>query len=395
MSKSHKIKRYSKIYQKRNSKIKLLKIIACVVVALALLVGGWFWAKPHIMSFLENNSNPQTESMPTKDDSNDDGSAITNEEELLKAVVLSADVLQEANSIDTFIFQAKNDGYTAIMVEFKDNNGILYYQSALSQVKGTNIVSTSAVDAKELCSKIESAGLKPMAKIHAFKDIMSPNVSNDNTYRYNDTTTIWLDNSYNAGGKPWLNPFRQAAREYIIAIAEEIVDAGFKTIEIDSIQFPNVSNMSNAGLGDQNTNESKAAILKQFVQEMTTAIEAKEATVFIGVEAGAFLGYAERQYAMTEVDMGAKNYAVLLDLSTLPEDISVEGTAGTLSIQNIVSTMSAEDMAANTEEILKYIVNLRSSAEVLPVLYNQTQTSVKVQNEDGTQTDLQNYIIVQ
>ena len=45
-----------------------------------------------------------------------------------------------------------------------------------------------------------------------------------------NSTYTWFDRAASDGGKPWLNPYKESARNYNLTIVEDLAKAGFKRL---------------------------------------------------------------------------------------------------------------------------------------------------------------------
>lgn len=55
---------------------------------------------------------------------------------------------------------------------------------------------------------------------------------------YKGQAYLWLDNKASADGKPWLNPYADAAVQYIGDLIDELHTAGFEQVVLENVQFP-------------------------------------------------------------------------------------------------------------------------------------------------------------
>ena len=105
-----------------------------------------------------------------------------------------------------------------------------------------------------------------------FRSNIAPQIDRNMAVKYRDTDVLWLDNSAAQGGKAWLNPYSEEAKNYIIEIAVELIQMGFYQIILDSVQFPSGYSLELAGYG-QNASIERVDALKQFMREIESAVE--------------------------------------------------------------------------------------------------------------------------
>lgn len=133
---------------------------------------------------------------------------------------------------------AKVNGYYGISLELLAVGGSVKYQTANERAISSNAVSAGAIaDLKTAADIISGEGLVPYARVSALSDHI---VSWDKSicYLFENSTSTWLDNDIDSGGKPWMSVFSETAREYICSIVKEISDAGFSGIIAGELEFP-------------------------------------------------------------------------------------------------------------------------------------------------------------
>ena len=162
-----------------------------------------------------------------------------------------------------------------VVVDAKDATGTVLFSSENALAQKTGASADTAYSAKRVADAITSKGLVPAARIHAFRDSLAPMYERDMAVHYYDTEVYWYDNSPDSGGKPWLNPYSQAAQQYIISLAGELCSQGFKVILLDSVQFPSGVGLDKAGFGADAKNIAKDKVLAQFVNAVSAAVKAK------------------------------------------------------------------------------------------------------------------------
>ena len=77
-----------------------------------------------------------------------------------------------------------------------------------------------------------------MAKRAAFRDPAGARADHAMAIGYTGQAYLWLDNKASADGKPWLNPYADAAVQYIGDLIDELHTAGFEQMVLENVQFP-------------------------------------------------------------------------------------------------------------------------------------------------------------
>lgn len=365
-----KIKRYKSIYRSRYStKRKVLKIVGFTVIVAAVVFIGYSVAGP-FMDFINGRIEP---SLPSEDSSLDSSVSDTSSdassenetpitEEQLQAVILPIETARDSAALSTFLSSAKSEGANAVVLELKDTEGILWYHSSVPQAEEYGAVSDSAVEIAPIVETIKAAGLKPVAKLSAFMDKTAPNVSRNNGYLYEDTNSAWWDNAVDRGGKPWLNPYKQAACDYLLALQTELISEGFDTILWHKVEFPEVRALSSANMGSEAEGITQQQALNNFIEQCQTQAEEKGATVFISYPVSAAFGFNESWFGGDPSGLTAENVAPELDLSTF---------GGSLQIGDTTIDFNDTEQALN-QILSAYLAKAVNAGRIVPVITDES-----------------------
>ena len=289
--KGTKIKRYGSIYGRNSGSVV---IAAAMIIGLSLFaVAGWLLYTP-IHDFVMNigsdspkapassiaapvESQPAAPTAPVTSEA--PAPAATQSE--IKGIYIPAQALSDAQTLSATFENAVSAGFNTVLVDAKDAAGTVLYSSDNAIGKMAGVAAESTYDAKAAAEKIKSAGLTPAARLHAFRDPAAAIADRDLAVTYYDTAIYWFDNSPELGGKPWLNPYSDEARRYIVSLAQELCDSGFEMIMLDSVQFPTGFALDKAGYGANSGSMTRTQILSQFVDEMRDAVEDKGAELVL------------------------------------------------------------------------------------------------------------------
>ncbi len=366
-NKPRKIKRYNKIYRSRGStRTKVLKITGFVVVIAAVVFVGYSVAGP-FLDFI----NGRIEPTPPSDDSSsivsvdsssseDSSGGAQAEDETLQAVNLPVETAKNPSALSSFLSSAKSKGANAVVLELKDTTGTLWYRSSVAQAEEYGAVSENAVEIAQIVETIKEAGLKPVAKLSAFMDKTAPNAARNNGYLYENSNSAWWDNAVDNGGKPWLNPYKKAACDYLIALQNELVSKGFDTIIWHKVEFPEVRVFSSANMGSEAEGVTQQQALNNFIARCETEAEEKGATVFISYPVSAAFGLNESWFGGNPSGLKVKNVAPELDLATFGGNLTIEETAVDFSdTQKAVGQIMGAYLskAAGAERVLPVITD--------------------------------------
>lgn len=327
-----KIKRYGSIYKKRR-RFSPWKIALFVVLIAACFFVGFSIYDP-VIDFLQgggsSSSEPSSQPGPAPSSSNSSsGSPSSDSSEPIKsqgtvALYMPAETLTDSSKLDAFIKMAKEKNANAVLVELKDETGALYYQSAVEAAK--TAVSPNAVSLPEAVKKLSEGGLTPMGYLHAFKDATASRANVGMAVQYRTANGgLWLDNYANRGGKPWLNPNAEAAREYISALCSEVAGTGIKQIVLDSVQFPTGVGLNLANYGANSASLNKTEVLSGFLTNLEQKLQTVSAKVVLAVNYTDVLTGVTDPYGGSPLSIQAPGYAPYILPSTMPAKITVDG----------------------------------------------------------------------
>ncbi|MBQ5357036.1 MAG: hypothetical protein IIU57_02265, partial [Oscillospiraceae bacterium] len=229
--KRYKVKHYrSRIYNPIRGKI--IKGVLIGVIAAALFGIGWFSYEPLMQAINEKNKEIiQQDPVPEKPQ---EPAYVPEEVEFLEKETVAVCVPEEKlyNSIDFYSFlKSLDEEVTAVVIDMKTKDGTVTYSS--NQVSVAN-AGASHENAFLLDSRIKAAkdmGFDVITRIYAFEDSTAPYNATDMAIRYeSEDGILWLDDSVDNGGKPWLNPYSDTAQKYILDIVYDAIDS-----EVDAI----------------------------------------------------------------------------------------------------------------------------------------------------------------
>lgn len=135
-------------------------------------------------------------------------------------------------------------GGTALVVEMKDMNGRLAWQSQapLAATLGTSAADNSAAQAVQVLS--QTTDLYLVARIQCFRDpVLARNWVGPLMTRGGN---VWHDYQ----GLGWSSPASQQTVDYLSALCQELADMGFDEILLDSAGYPNSGEVNVLAVSD-------------------------------------------------------------------------------------------------------------------------------------------------
>ena len=260
-----KVKRYHRSFYSRSTRIRRGIGIAVLV---AVVLGAAWLAAPHVLDWATHtwytvvkNRDLEAESASRAAASSEaaassaaqaassaaasepeepelDGKAITGG----SWAEVDVNTLTDDAAIRAAAQQLKAQGAEYGLVTLKDANGVIYYASGAAAAAGS--VTAAPVNPARIAAIFREEGIIPAAQLAAFKDPVSPRTDPSMAIHYNGDA-LWLDAQKN--GNPWLNPYSEAAVEYVGDLVEELHGMGFEQVVLTNVQFPKLSKKQDYG----------------------------------------------------------------------------------------------------------------------------------------------------
>lgn len=371
--------------RKRRAK-KAFKVLFIIILLAALVFVGYCVAQPVFEYFGERESGnaddgtkPWTPPVSDNTDKTDDGSdnfgdssadtpeddePVRNENVRFSAYNLPVTALTSTDALTSALNSAKEGGYTAIAVTLKDKGGKLYYKTASEMAMSDDNAVAGELYAGQICSMIKAAGFTPIASVNLLEDNNRYGANRDGAYRFSGTTSTWLDNSVENGGKPWLSPFDNDTQSYAAFIANEVSTAGFEYVIFDGIVFPPFRNSDLNIVGDIVKSADRYKSLVNVANIAVNAAHQNDSIAVVKLSAGGIIdGTAE---AFKPAELNTDYIAVFYTVSEIP------GTAVINGEEIALSELAAFDKA---ETVLGEIKRLAGEDKVIIPVIRQAEFS--------------------
>jgi hypothetical protein len=169
----------------------------------------------------------------------------------------------------------KAQGMNSIVVDMKDDDGYVTYDSALAEPKAIGAIRVRfKID--ELVKTAHDAGLYVIGRIVTFRDKQLYNANNyqyaawdasiKGPWRYLKTTTDQQTGEETTfQGEYWVDPYSDHVWDYNIGIAKELQDHGVDEVQFDYIRFPSDGNIGGITWRFRRPNMGKLEALESFL----------------------------------------------------------------------------------------------------------------------------------
>lgn len=188
----------------------------------------------------------------------------------VRAIYIDNEDLEDITAFSKQLQEAKENGFNAVMLDFKTKDGILTY--------GSSLLKNTADD--EYCyisdtvfRLIEDYGLMTVARVYCFEDSVAPQRIGAYVYEDVEKTKIWFDAPAVNGGKVWLDPTSEKSQLYLCAVIEEVADLGVDLIYLDSVQFPKSREGAVPVYTENDALLDRNLVLQEFIKSATKAAD--------------------------------------------------------------------------------------------------------------------------
>ncbi len=182
----------------------------------------------------------------------------------IKGVYLSSWTAGNENRINHFVNLAKETEINAVIIDLKEVNGIVAFDTQSEMINDLNTELEIIPDLKKVIQKFHEHDIYTIARIVVFKDNLLPKIKPEWALK-NIWGSIWRDYS----GTSWLDPGCKQVWDYHLEIANQAVEFGFDEINFDYIRFPsdgNISQLDYPEMYSENGNQllTRAEVIREF-----------------------------------------------------------------------------------------------------------------------------------
>ncbi|HYE84115.1 MAG TPA: putative glycoside hydrolase [Clostridia bacterium] len=179
----------------------------------------------------------------------------------VKGIYMTGYTVGSADRFNKLIDLVKTTELNAVVIDVKDDTGLMTYSSELPDVAFTGANKKVRIkDIDAVMKVLRENNIYAIARIVTFKD----RVAGDkyaNLAVKNNSGGIWRDRH----GMSWLNPYNKESWDYLVDIAEEAAIKGFDEIQFDYVRFPTDGNVKIIDYGKSAAGKSKAEAIAEFL----------------------------------------------------------------------------------------------------------------------------------
>ena len=185
----------------------------------------------------------------------------------------------------------------AIVIEIKSETGYLGLQPQLPLARDIGAGVEDVIDVRQLLADCRRRGIYTIARIPVFEDDLLA-TQRPQWAVHRPDGSVWRA----AGGRAWVDPFRQEVWDYNVAIAREAVELGFDEVQFDYVRFPSDGAVGQCRYIHESTAESRVEAINDFLAYARGELD----------HTGAFL--SADLFGLTTFDTEEKGIGQLLDV---------------------------------------------------------------------------------
>jgi len=192
----------------------------------------------------------------------------------VKGIYMTGNTVANEQKFNKLIELIKTTELNAVVIDVKDDDGLMTYESSLPDVQFTganNKVRIKDIDA--VLKVLRENDIYPIARIVTFKDRRAGD-RYANLAIKSKSGAIWRDRH----GMSWLNPYNSESWDYIVDIAEEAAVKGFREIQFDYVRFPTDGDVKAIDYG-ANAGKPKAEAIAEFLAYARSRLKNKGVVV--------------------------------------------------------------------------------------------------------------------
>jgi len=196
---------------------------------------------------------------------------LENPPEIAKAVYVTGYSAGSKKYLDYLSNLFKNTEINAVVVNIKEDDGHISYNSGAEEVKKYKLYNGAIKDIDALIRFFHGKNIYVIGRMVVFQDPTYSKIRPDlaiyskasltQSLTYSGPT-LWKNNK----GLTWLDPTATGAWDYNISIAKDALLHGFDEINFDYIRFPSDGNVKDAGFHFWGAESTKAGVLKNFFE---------------------------------------------------------------------------------------------------------------------------------
>ncbi len=161
-----------------------------------------------------------------------------------KGLYMQAGTAADPKRLGTILDQISKSELNTVVVDLKDNNGVVYYDTKIALAQEVGAVDP-ILEPAQLVQTLHDRGVYAIARIVVMEDPIAAVKRPDLAIKDTRTGQTWRTNR----GQAWMNPTNPGVWNYVADIASEAAGFGFDEVQLDYVRFPSDGALSNTEYG--------------------------------------------------------------------------------------------------------------------------------------------------
>ena len=194
----------------------------------------------------------------------------------------------------------------AVVIDVKGDRGFIPYESQVPLAREAGAIGPVRVrDFDDMLAGLKTKGIRRIARLVVFKDDILAHDRRGWAITDVRTGSPWLDAEHLA----WLDPFKEEAWDYPIAVATEAALMGFDEIQFDYLRFPTEGTLGAARYAKPSTQASRIEAVAAFLVRAHTTLAPIGASLAVDL-----FGYTAFNLDDTGIGQRLEELAPLVDV---------------------------------------------------------------------------------
>ncbi len=175
-----------------------------------------------------------------------------------------------ASNIDYFIELVKNTEINSLIIDIKDDNGVMLFQSETAKNTLGDKYKFYIKDIESFIKKLKDEDIYLIGRLVSFKSPKYASVNPERAITYKDGTLFKTND-----GVSWGTPYDRELWKYLTGIAKEAAEIGFNEVQFDYVRFPTASSKNLDSLLDYRNDlgETKTKAIQSFIKYAQEALD--------------------------------------------------------------------------------------------------------------------------
>ena len=184
----------------------------------------------------------------------------------LKAYHMPDEALAGGIAYSLFRSELSGAKANAVLIDFKTPDGNIHFNCDYENAVIIGATASAYDNANSIINELKNDGYKIIANVYCFEDSLAASMLSGAEVTEAGTGAVWLDNTAQKDGNPWLNPYSQKAQDYLLNVIAKSVECGADVIMLSSVCFPDSDRSETAAFtGEEGSIKSRNSVLHEFV----------------------------------------------------------------------------------------------------------------------------------